>query len=423
MNQKELLAICSSCINRKLDFEMGFVCGLTNSFADYNKTCNHYEMDETVTDTISVRVKERPFVPLFDPLDSPAEVKKKNKISKKKKPSKVALKKLRRYQSFPYALIGGLLFMTVSSVGWVFITVTTGYEGVYMALGVGLLVGIAIRYFGAGINRIFGILAALLTLVGSLLGYYLTLTDFLEEAQLTRIVTLPDYLSPDLMLNSIRENFVPFDLLFYGLSALLGYLLAIRRVNKKKMIKLESDGYKGAPALYWLRLPLILAGILLPTYFGYTLTSQDSGGYSTFYYESGTKMSEGEMHKGLETGQWTSWHENGNLKSIGNYIDGISDSLWKWYDESGILTGTGTYLHGVKKGTWMHYYPNGVVSDSGAYLGGLKEGLWKYYHENGHLKFAIHYKAGKMHGEKILFSPLGNVVKIDYLENGVMIEK
>jgi len=71
----------------------------------------------------------------------------------------------------------------------------------------------------------------------------------------------------------------------------------------------------------------------------------------------------------------------------------------------------------------MHYFPDGVVSDSGAYLDGLKEGLWKYYHEIGRLKSAVNYKAGKMHGEKILLSASGKVVKVEYFENGVMTEK
>jgi antitoxin component YwqK of YwqJK toxin-antitoxin module len=225
------------------------------------------------------------------------------------------------------------------------------------------------------------------------------------------------------MLNTMRDTFVPLDLLFYILAALLAYFLAIRRISSKKMAKLEGDGYKGAPALYWLRLPLILAGILIPAYYGYTLINQDSGGFNTLYYDSGEKMSEGEMRNGLETGQWTNWHENGNIEIIGYYVEGRKDSLWQWYDESGILKSTGLYDDGVESGIWMNYYPDGVVSDSGSYHEGLKEGLWKYYHESGSLKYAVNYKAGKMHGEKILLSSSGKVVKVEYFENGFLIKK
>lgn len=423
MNQKERLAICSSCTHRKLDYELGYVCQLTGRFADFKETCDHYERDEAVTDTIRIRTKERPWVPLFDTVPEPAEPGKKKKAADKKRPPEVALKKLRKYQSFLYALIGGLLFTAVSAAGCAIITAATGYRGVYMVLGVGLLVGLAVRYFGAGINRVFGILAALLTLAGSLLGYYLSQAGYPEEVQMAGIISVPDYLGPDLMLSTIQETFVPFDLLFYGLAALLGYLLAIRRINSRKMARLERDGYKGAPALHWFRLPLILVLILLPVYYVYTQNSRDSGEYTTLYYESGKRRSEGEMRNGLEAGKWTSWYENGNPKSIGYYIDGQKDSLWKWYDESGMLTATGMYRQGVEHGTWMHYYPDGVVSDSGAYLDGLKEGLWKYYHGIGRLKSAVNYKAGKMHGKKILLSTGGNVVNVAYFENGMMTEK
>lgn len=428
MNQKERLAICSNCINRKLDYEHGYVCQLSGRFADFEGTCKHYAIDETVIDTIKVRTKDRPFVPLFDPAPAPEEIATKTKAvqkkaDKRKKLSKVAQKKLRRYQSFIYALIGGLLVTAIASVGWAFITAISGYQEVYMAVGVGLLVGIAVRFFGAGVKRIFGVLAALFALAGSLLGYYLSQAGFPEELQLVGIIKVPDYLKPDLMLNTMQGSFVPLDLLFYALAILLAYLLAIRRINSRKMARLEHDGYKGAPALYWLRLPLILAGILLPAYFGYTMISENSVEFNTLYYDSGEKMSEGELRNGLRMGEWTSWHENGNIMSTGYYLDGLKDSIWVWYDESGILTGAGRYADDMESGVWMHYFPDGLVSDSGSYLEGMKEGLWKYYYENGSLKYSMNYKAGKLHGEKVLLSSSGNVVNLEYYENDVLMEK
>ena len=447
MNHRERLAICSSCTNRKLDFTYGYVCQLTGRIADFQGSCKSYVRDETVTNDLKIRTKDRPFVPLFDPVPKPdvLETKKKSvkykgarpgaarpgttrpgavkkEAVKGKRLSEAARMKLRRYQNFIYALIGGLLITAAAAVGWSVVKVTTGFQEVYMAVGVGFIVGIAVRFFGAGINRIFGVLAALLALAGSLLGYYLSRTTFLENLQLASILKVPDYLKPDLILNSIRDTFVPLDLLFYFLAALLAYLLAIRRVNSKKRASLDGDGYKGAPALYWLRLPLILVMILVPAYYGYTLTSGDPGGLQTAYYDTGTKMSEGVMQNGQETGEWTSWHENGNIKSTGYYDEGQKDSLWQLYDESGILSASGMYVDGVENGTWMHYYPGGVISDSGSYLDGMKEGLWTFFNETGGLEYTVNYKAGKMHGETTLYSPSGNIVKVEYFENGVLLE-
>ena len=218
------------------------------------------------------------------------------------------------------------------------------------------------------------------------------------------------------------DVFVPLDLLFYGLAVLLGYLLAIRRVSAKKMDRLNDENYKGAPVLYWIRLPLILLMILLPAYYAYTQINLGSGGESvttTLYYDSGEKMSEGEMQKGQENGEWTQWHENGNIKSVGYYTNGLQDSLWQWYDESGVQTCSGTFLLGKENGNWMHYFPNGLVSDFGAYRNGTMEGLWKYFYEIGSLKSTVNYKAGEMHGKRILFSPTGKVAREQYFENGV----
>ena len=71
----------------------------------------------------------------------------------------------------------------------------------------------------------------------------------------------------------------------------------------------------------------------------------------------------------------------------------------------------------------MNFYPDGLVSDSGSYRDGLKEGLRKYYNETGSLEYTVNYKAGKMDGETTLYSPLGNVVKVEYFENGVLVEQ
>ena len=428
MNQKERLSICSLCTNRKLDFEHGYVCQLTGSVADFKENCKDYKLDDTVIDTIKVRTKERPMVPLFDYVPSPEVTAKSEKsqqtkkASKKKSPSELALKKLRRYQSFIYALLGGLLIAAAASVAWALVTEITGFQGVYMALGVGLLVGLAVRFFGAGISRVFGILAALLALAGSLLGYNLSQNGFLVEVQSAGIAKGLDFLSPDLLLSTMLDVFVPLDLLFYGLTVLLGYLLAIRRVSAKKMDRLNDENYKGAPVLYWIRLPLILLMILLPAYYTYTQINPGSGGESvtsTLYYDSGEKMSEGEMQKGQKNGEWTQWHENGNIKSVGYYTNGLQDSLWQWYDESGVQTCRGTFLLGKENGSWMNYFPNGLVSDFGDYRNGTMEGIWKYYYEMGSLKSTVNYKAGEMHGKRILFSPTGKVAREQYFENGV----
>ena len=73
MNHRERLVICSSCTNRKLDFEHGYVCKLSGKLADFKDVCKDYQLDETASDTIKIRTKDRPFVPLFDPVPPPEQ--------------------------------------------------------------------------------------------------------------------------------------------------------------------------------------------------------------------------------------------------------------------------------------------------------------------------------------------------------------
>ena len=54
---------------------------------------------------------------------------------------------------------------------------------------------------------------------------------------------------------------------------------------------------------------------------------------------------------------------------------------------------------------------------------GLRMGEWTSWYENGSLKYSIHYKTGEFHGEKILLSSSGEVVNVEFYENGVLMEQ
>src|SRR5690348_8928868 len=92
-------------------------------------------------------------------------------VSKKVAALTEALKKeLQKQQDPVYAIVGGLSAALLSAVLWAVITVATKYQIGYMAVGVGLLVGFAVRLFGAGVDQYFGIIGAFFSLLGCLLG-------------------------------------------------------------------------------------------------------------------------------------------------------------------------------------------------------------------------------------------------------------
>src|SRR5918996_1583220 len=81
-----------------------------------------------------------------------------------------AIEQLDTESNLIMGLIGGALAMLVSAVIWGAITYFTEYQIGYMAIGVGFLVGIAVKFFGRGKSMIFGISSASLALIGCALG-------------------------------------------------------------------------------------------------------------------------------------------------------------------------------------------------------------------------------------------------------------
>ncbi|MBK6642975.1 MAG: toxin-antitoxin system YwqK family antitoxin [Bacteroidetes bacterium] len=364
MTREEHIAFCKKCLNRNFDSNKGLICSLTGEIADFEENCESFKLDESV----KAEVKETTIVnteELTKELDG-------NKINK-----------LRIHQDFTYAIIGGTLAAIISAIIWAVVTVLTNYQIGYMAIGVGLLVGFSIQFFGAGIDKKFGYLGAILSLLGCLLGNLFSQVGFAANEQSSGYLEIISFLNFDLILDILIESFNPMDLLFYGIAIYIGFKNAFRRVSDQELRNLQSEeSYAANPSNYKLRMPLIIVSIVLIGLFLF-LIRKEASRFKTFTYESGNKMSEGEMKDSKEHGKWTYWHENGEIQLIAIFSDGIQDSLWQWFDESGHISRIGTYRKGIEHGIWMNYYKNGIVSDSGNFHEGRMDGEWKYKFENG----------------------------------------
>jgi antitoxin component YwqK of YwqJK toxin-antitoxin module len=363
MTTKEHLEFCKKCLNRKFNSKQGLICNVTGRIADFEKTCENFKLDESVkeevNETLIVSNEE-----IINELDT-------NKISK-----------LRIHQDFYYAIIGGSLATLISAFIWAVVTVATNYQIGYMAIGVGLLVGFSVQFFGAGIDKKFGYLGAILSLLGCLLGNLFSQVGFITQEQSLGYFETLTYLNLGLIINILVESFSPIDLLFYGIAVYEGYKFAFRKVSVQEIKNLQSEKYEGYPSNYKLRMPLVIVSIVLIGLFLLQI-SKGVTGFKTFKYELGNRMSEGEMKKSKEHGKWTYWYENGETQLICFYSDGLPDSLWQWFDESGNLLRIGNYKKGIEHGVWINYYKNGIVSDSGSYYESRMNGEWKYRFENG----------------------------------------
>lgn len=378
MTRKEHLEFCKKCLNRKFDIKTGIICNLTGMAADFEGSCVNYQHDETVRETAN---ENEEFV---------------NEETIKQFDEKM-INKLKVHQHFSYAIAGGLLATLISALIWAVATVSTQFQIGYMAIGVGLLVGFSIRFFGAGLDSKFGYLGAILSLLGCLMGNLFSQVGFYAQEQALGYFETLSYLNFEIIINVLVESFSPIDLLFYGIAVYEGYKFAFRKLSVSELNMLKSENYDGHPAGYRLRMPLVIVSLAVIGFFFLNI-SKGANGFKTFKYQSGKKMSEGEMLGGKEHGKWTYWFENGNTQSIGFYNNGMPDSSWQWFTESGNLLREGNYKKGLEHGVWMNYYASGARTDSGSYFEGRMNGEWKFWFEKGDLYQIGHFKRNLQEG-------------------------
>lgn len=132
-----------------------------------------------------------------------------------------------RQQNLLIAFIAGSVAMLVSAIIWAVVTTVTGYQIGWMAIGVGFLVGLAVR-LGKGVDNIYRYLGAGLALIGCLLGNFFTIVGFIsqeEEVNAFSVLGLIDYANiPSLMMTTAS----PIDLLFYAIAIYQGYKISVR---------------------------------------------------------------------------------------------------------------------------------------------------------------------------------------------------
>lgn len=139
-------------------------------------------------------------------------------------------------QNLSFAVIAGLAAALVSAALWAAITVATGYQIGYMAIGVGAVVGFVVRRVGKGFDKIFGIAGALLSLVGCMLGNYLSMVAFYATGEgenfFNVLFNIETAAIPDIMF----AGFSPMDVLFYGFAIYFGYKFSFRQLSEKEII-------------------------------------------------------------------------------------------------------------------------------------------------------------------------------------------
>lgn len=139
--------------------------------------------------------------------------------------------------------------------------------------------------------------------------------------------------------------------------------------------------------------------------------------FTTYYYPSGAKASEGFLFNGKPDGWWKSFDEAGQLISEGNRKNCLLDSVWTFYLD-GIKYRTIHYKEGKKEGEQILYAPQDYTIT-----------LWREdtiignvvtYDTAGWIKKSVPYAQGKPHGLAKEFNKNGLVIRITQYYHGIM---
>lgn len=133
--------------------------------------------------------------------------------------------------NLPKAVLLGIAACLLSSIAWAAVTFLTGYQIGFMAIGVGLLVGFAVR-IGNGSTNSYRLLGAGLSLVGCILGNVLTIYLYISKEMDSPILDVVQAIPFSMLTDAMGKSFQVIDLLFYGLAIYEAWKFSVRAPEK-----------------------------------------------------------------------------------------------------------------------------------------------------------------------------------------------
>jgi len=156
----------------------------------------------------------------------------------------VAFQKFEAEQSMVGGFLAGSAAALAGAGVWALVTVLTGYQIGFMAIGIGFLVGLAVQFAGKGINKVFGVMGAALALLGCLLGNYFTIVHFVGDAEGLGFFDTLTRITPAAIPELMAVTFSPMDLVFYGIAVYEGFKLSFRKIAEEEL----HEAITGTPA-------------------------------------------------------------------------------------------------------------------------------------------------------------------------------
>ena len=144
----------------------------------------------------------------------------------------MAMDSLRSEQNIVAGALAGLAAALLGAGIWAVVTIVTGYQIGWLAVGIGVLVGFSVRFAGKGIDQSFGIVSSALSLVGCVVGKVLTMTYFISVSEGMSLMDILVQLDFAITYELLASTFEIIDVLFYGMAVYFGYKYSIRQVSE-----------------------------------------------------------------------------------------------------------------------------------------------------------------------------------------------
>ncbi len=146
--------------------------------------------------------------------------------------------RLRDQQNLGLALAGGAIGAAVGAALWGVITALTNFQIGFEAVGVGFLVGFLVRVLGKGIDKVYGFVGAVFSLLGCVAGNVLTVMIAVSNHTGTPLPAIASHMTPQIAWDMLIADFNPIDLLFYALGLYYGYRSSFHRITADELASL-----------------------------------------------------------------------------------------------------------------------------------------------------------------------------------------
>lgn len=202
---EEIEKYCRNCAARDFVNGKGLVCTRTRELPAFEGECENFEKDEEL---------ERWAPP--KPEDFPVSMSREELLAE---------------ENLPKGVLCAVVACLVGAAVWGLVSVSTGYQIGYMAIGIGFLVGFAMRQ-GKGVRPVFGIIGGALALLSCILGDLFSIIGYIAKANETAYTDVWFSLDYGEMFSYLIENLASMTLLFYGFAVYEGYKFSFRPQNQ-----------------------------------------------------------------------------------------------------------------------------------------------------------------------------------------------